>query len=77
MKEISMSTYEKLIYIIRKEMKAQKVNSSHIGNLLGLGRETVCHKLNMHRKFYLEEIIKICDSLGLEITITKKGQSNE
>ncbi len=67
-----MSDFEKIIYLIRREMKRKKVTCSQIGDVIGLGRDTVCHKLNGHRKFYLEEIIKICDYLGLEITISEK-----
>ncbi|MBE6598729.1 MAG: hypothetical protein E7638_04740 [Ruminococcaceae bacterium] len=67
-----MSEYEKIIYAIRKAMKAKKVKCADIGALLGLGREMVNQKLNGHRKFYFWEIIEICEYLGLELTISEK-----
>lgn len=72
-----METQEYVIYTIKKAMKEKKVTHSDLGNLLSLRRDTVNKKLNGFGKLYFEEIIKICDYLGLEITITKKGQSNE
>ncbi len=72
-----MEKNEEIIYIIRKMMRSNKKNHRKMGELLGITRETFCNKMNLHYPFTLEEIIKICDYLGLEITIKRKDENHD
>ncbi len=72
-----MEKIEEFAYMIHRQMKRKKIENLEMGNLLGLSKDTFCAKMNLRRKFYLEEIIKICDYLGLEITIKRKDENHD
>lgn len=71
-----MTTYENLIFELKKEMKARGITQTDIASEFGVKYLTINRKLN-HGTLTVPELIKICDLLGLEITITEKKGNNE
>lgn len=67
-----MKSHEIIAFELKKKMKFLGITQTDIARELGYARpHTISKKLN-HGKFTVTELIKICDLLGLEITITEK-----
>ena len=71
-----MNTYEKLIFAIKKKMKERGVTQTMIAEMFGKTYITANRKFN-RGTLSVSELIKICDLLGLEVTITEKKGNNE
>ncbi len=66
-----MTKYEIILFEIKKKLKENRLTVTAISRELGLERSGFSHRLN-NGGLRLTELIKICDLLELEVTITKK-----
>ena len=72
-----LNQYDVLVSSIRKRMRETKTNMSRVGAELGIDATAMSHKFSGRRVFRVSELIKICDLLGLEVTITEKKGTTE
>ena len=71
-----MTKYEMILFETKKKLKESGLTVTAISRELGLERSGFSHRLN-NGGLRLTELIKICDLLGLEVTITEKKGTTE
>lgn len=71
-----MTKYEIILFEIKKKLKEKGLTVTAVSKELGLERSGFSHRLN-NNGLRLTELLKICDLLGLEVTITEKKGNNE
>lgn len=62
-----MDKMDEIIWLIRREMRRKKIHTAEIAEVIGTSRDTVRNKLNGKSRFYADEIIRICEYLGIDI----------
>lgn len=71
-----MTKYEIFMFDLRKQIKAKGHTFTSICKMFGIDRSAFSHRIN-RGTLTVSELIKICDLLGLEITITEKKGTTE
>lgn len=71
-----MTKYEIILFEIKKKLKEKGITVTAVSQELGLERSGFSHRMN-RGGLRVSELIKICDLLGLEVTITEKKGNNE
>lgn len=66
-----MMVVEQILTTLKETMRAKKITHQRIADETSLTRQTVTKHVN-NGEITLNELIKICDLLGLEVTITEK-----
>ena len=72
-----LNSYDVLVSSIRKRMRETKTSMSRVGAEIGIDSTAMSHKFSGRRVFRVSELLKICDLLGLEVTITEKKGTTE
>lgn len=66
-----MTKAEIICYDIKKIMRKRKITQAKLADNLGLNMKTANRRL-MKGTLTLEDLLKTCEILGLELTITEK-----
>jgi len=69
-----MTKYEIFIFDLRKQIKLKGHTLTSICQEIGIDRSAFSHRIS-RGTITVTELIKICDLLGLEITITEKEEN--
>ena len=71
-----MTKYEIFMFDLRKQIKAKGHTFTSICKKFGIDRSAFSHRIS-RGTITVTELIKICDLLGLEVTITEKKGNTE
>lgn len=65
-----MQTPKEIIADIRREMTIQDINVSELASLIGMSSQNLSKILKQENP-QLKSLIKICDGLGMKVTLIK------
>lgn len=71
-----MMVVEQILTTLKETMRAKKITHQRIADETSLTRQTVAKHLN-NGEITLNELIKTCNLLGIEITLEDKGEKEK